>query len=254
MRTLKTIRFLSLFGTQKDASDVFRLLSLSTVLLLITTLLAPTPIDMIYILLIESLCFVVIMLLSFFFTLHIGIIFLGLLMSVILVPLLLMFLYVALMMITMMLGFEVLAEEVVRSPYPLINHSVMILDGNYEEGIWSMLSYFGTDLYWIVGGIVLHHLVFDLYQFYQTYKKNKEQKDYDWRMDMFYHFTFKALTQSTIIMFFGLVMAVPVLIIVLFFSTQLWLIYVVVILLRIAVEWFEKEMGTTTKVLTSSPK
>ncbi len=253
MKKLPKIGALSARGVKKGKEDVFRLISLSTLLLIVAILMEPAPVDMLYILLIESLCFIVIMVLSFFFTGSIGFIVLGLLMSIILVPLLLIFLYSALMMIVMMLGMDAMTEG--GSAFPLINYSITILDGNVKEGVLQVADYFGDRLYWIIGGILVHHLFFDLWEFY---KKNKEKKanvskkkdaGFDWRMDMFLHFTFKAMIQSTVIMLMSLVIAIPIAIIVLIWPVYTWMAYVLVVVFRIGVEWLEKDMGEAGSVM-----
>ncbi|MCH2022807.1 MAG: hypothetical protein MK207_10050 [Saprospiraceae bacterium] len=170
------------------------------------------------------------------------IIFLGLVGGIILIPVLLLFLFCTLTMIVLMMGFESITGDK-ESEYELINHGLSLLNEDWQPAIWNIINYFGSDLYWIIGGILIHHLIFDVIMFYRKLLNNKsKQENEDTAWDMYVHFTFKAMGQSSAIMLCSIIIALPVSIIVIFFTSQLWIAYLIIIILRIILEMTDSEI------------
>ncbi len=203
--------------------------SFSILLLFILVYTESNPFDSVFLLFIESLAVLAVGFFMMFFVKKFSGIIIGLLIYFITVPIVIYFLYCGAMFVYFM--FEVgFAIDEVESPFILSHYVFQVIDGEYKEGIINILNYYGTDLYWIVGSLLLMHLIFSIL------KRDKNEKD-----AFFSTYFFEAIGQSAILCLFSLVIAIPIIIITLIYSDKTWPFYLTLILFRFGLDWWREK-------------
>jgi hypothetical protein len=213
-------------------SSLSRVFSLALILSLLFLFWAPNSFDTIFLLYIECASLAIMLALLSFFSRSFLDIIMKVLVSAFLIPFIFFLLGCGLILCLLIFsggGPDAAAEL----PYPLLQHSWLLMD-DPMLALKNIVQYFGSDLYWIVGGFLLYHIAFD---FIEQKLKSKSGKNVDG--DLWWKIQKQSMLQALALLLGSLILCIPIGILITAEDDHTSLTYGLVIALRLLIEVFK---------------
>lgn len=209
--------------------SLVRLISIGTLLSAIFLFLAPNSFDTVFLLFVECISLMTMLAILSFVSRSVLDIVMQVLVSAFLIPILIFFLGCGLLLCLLIFsgGGPEAAETL---PYPLLQHCWLLMD-DPVLAIERIVNYFGSDLYWILGGFLVFHFVFD-YVARKLNSTNNNPTD----NDLWFKIQKQTMLQVLALFLGVLLLCIPMSILIGVEDDQTNLTYGLVITLRLLVE------------------